>query len=81
MLVPPVCLHCGCSIGDKADIFIRIRHERLKTLLAKEGTMPEKAATNLKLSMDMSDLMDKLGVRADCCRTHLATAMRLVDYY
>lgn len=81
MLVPTTCLSCGCSIGHLAPAFAAAREKRVKKAFGAAGTVPEKAAQNMKLSVDCSDLFDKLGVRYDCCRMHLATAMDWRDYY
>lgn len=81
MLVPVACLSCGCQIGHVAAIFRRMREERIKAQLAALDTIPERAAENLRASMDISDLMDKLGIKYDCCRMHLSSNMDWREFY
>lgn len=68
MLVPILCFTCGCSIGDKEDLFIHLKNEK-----------KEKEPDNEEL--DCSDILDILDIKNDCCRMHIITAINFVDYY
>ena len=85
MLVPPVCLTCGCAIGDKAVLFKAMHRKKVKEALEQanpgEPIHPGRAAESMALNMDASDILDKLRIRNDCCRTHLTTSMDWRDYY
>jgi DNA-directed RNA polymerase subunit N (RpoN/RPB10) len=83
MLVPVQCFTCGCCIGHVARLYRAIRRARVeKALKATRGgkTLPQVAALDMEMSMDMEDVMDKLRLY-DCCRARLATAMVYSDYY
>ena len=82
MLIPVRCMTCGLgTIGAVATLFRRLRAERTRKILAERGTLPVWAAIDPELSVPVGDILDRLGVAADCCRMHLATAMVFSDYY
>jgi DNA-directed RNA polymerase subunit N (RpoN/RPB10) len=81
MHTPPGCFSCGCSVGHLSEIYRFVREIRVSKKLAELGTAPENAATDIRLKMDMSDLLDKLGIRADCCRVALTTTMQWKEMY
>jgi DNA-directed RNA polymerase subunit N (RpoN/RPB10) len=81
MLVPILCLTCGCPIGDKEDLFRHARAARVKAVLASRKTTATQAAVDAGLQIDCSDILDRLGIREDCCRAHLTSAMIFLDYY
>lgn len=81
MLVPVVCFVCGGCIGDVELIY---RHERAKLVrksLLERNIDPTVAAIGADTQTDCSELMTLLGIESDCCRTHLATAIRFQDIY
>lgn len=81
MLTPVVCFTCGCAVGDKAGIFRHLRAERVRTILAERGTVPERVMADSGLQIDCSDILDSLQIRHDCCRKTIATAMIYTDWY
>jgi DNA-directed RNA polymerase subunit N (RpoN/RPB10) len=81
MLTPIVCLTCGCPIGDIEDLFRHMRAARVRELLGERGTDVSQAAIDVGLQLDCSDILELLGVRNDCCRAHLVSAMIFDDYY
>jgi DNA-directed RNA polymerase subunit N (RpoN/RPB10) len=81
MLIPILCPTCGGAIGHIASIFRKIRRDRAQAQLNKTGTLPQHAMVDGTLELDMTDVIVRLGITADCCRGHLATAMDIRDYY
>jgi DNA-directed RNA polymerase subunit N (RpoN/RPB10) len=81
MLIPILCFSCGCAIGDRGDLFRHMRAKRVEQILKGRGTIARQAAIDVGLQIDCSDILDKLGVVNDCCRTHLVIAMEFGDYY
>jgi DNA-directed RNA polymerase subunit N (RpoN/RPB10) len=81
MLTPVTCFTCGIPIGDKEDLFRLLRARRVREVLAKTGTSARLAVADSSLQVDCSDIMDRLCVKRDCCRMHLATAMVFSDYF
>ena len=81
MLIPIVCFTCGLPVGDKADLFRRLKAERVNRILAEHGTVPSQVPFDSKLQIDCEDILDRLKIRRPCCRTRLVTAMEFVDYY
>jgi DNA-directed RNA polymerase subunit N (RpoN/RPB10) len=81
MLVPVVCITCGCPIGDVADLYRHMRAARVRSVLAERGTLPTQAAVDAGLQIPCEDIFVALDVMNDCCRGHLATAMIFSDYY
>lgn len=81
MLPPVVCFTCGFPIGDVAEIFLHLRAARVRAALEARGTAAAEAAVDSGLQVDCSDVLDALGLRYDCCRMHLVTAMVFTDHY
>jgi len=80
MLTPPVCQSCECAIGDRARLFRHLRKKRAEAQLGSE-TRPAAAAISYALSMDVTDLFEKLGIKHDCCRTRLSMAIDFREVY
>jgi DNA-directed RNA polymerase subunit N (RpoN/RPB10) len=72
MLVPIICFTCGCPIGDKEDLFNKLKEEKAKKLNIRDIDNKE---------LDCSDILNKLDINNDCCRMHLITSMQFTDYY
>lgn len=58
----------------------------MKRLLGADGTnrrpvLATQAPLDATLQVDMSDILDALGLRLLCCRLHLTTALDFRDYY
>lgn len=81
MLIPVTCFTCGSEIGQKAELFLRIRKKRVAAQVEQMETTPRQALANLAMEMDLTDLFEKLGVWPDCCRTRLATAQIWTESY
>lgn len=83
MLTPCRCLTCGYPIGRVAALFRLIRAKRVKAYLKDRQVLPTQTLVDAQLHIDMSDVFDRLGIPKDpdCCRTHLATAMDMREYY
>jgi len=81
MLVPVTCFTCGGPTGDVEDLFRHMRAKRVAAALGARGTAATHAAADAGLRVDCSDILDRLGITADCCRKVLVTAMDFSDYY
>ena len=81
MLVPVTCFTCGGPVGDVEDLFRHMRAAHVREVLAARGTAATHAAADAGLQIDCSDILDSLGITADCCRKVLVTAMDFADYY
>jgi DNA-directed RNA polymerase subunit N (RpoN/RPB10) len=81
MLMPILCFTCGMPIGDKADLFKRLRSEKAKAILAQRGTIPTKASVDPGLQIDCTDIFDRLKIFQYCCRMHLTSNMEFADLY
>ena len=81
MLVPILCMTCGCPIGDREDLFLHMRAERVRKILKERGTIPTQAAIDVGLQLDCRDILELLGITEDCCKMHLTSAMIFSDYY
>ena len=81
MHVPCMCISCGCEIGHVAAAFRHARAARVKAAAVKAGTVPSMVTNNLKMDVECADLFDKFGIRHDCCRMHLASAMVWKEQY
>jgi len=81
MLVPVICFTCGNPIGDIEDLFHHLRAARVREILAERGTTATQAAADAGLQIDCSDILDRLGIKNDCCRKCLVTAMIFTDHY
>ena len=81
MLVPVTCFTCGNPIGDIEDLFRNLRAARVREILAERGTTATQAAVDADLQIDCSEILDRLGIKRDCCRKCLVTAMIFTDYY
>ena len=81
MLVPIVCCTDGYPIGDVACLFQLMRARRIAEVLGARGTVAAHAASDAGLQIDCSDILDRLGVKHDCCRKTLATAMLFDQYF
>jgi DNA-directed RNA polymerase subunit N (RpoN/RPB10) len=80
MITPPNCTSCGHPIGDVAPIFWHVQAEELKKELSKSKTAPGRAVENFALTTVNAELLTKLGIKHDCCRMHLISAMRLPNH-
>ena len=81
MLTPVICFTCGCSVGHVEELFRVMRTRKIIKELELRNTIPTHAAIDAGLQIDMSDILDKLNIRYECCRIRLATAMIHKDYY
>lgn len=83
MKTPNSCLSCGNMLGHVVFIFRRVRKERNKK--RSKGVIPDYATVTSSNSaeneQDLADLLDKLGLRSDCCRMRMMTSMDMMDYY
>lgn len=75
MLIPTTCLTCGFELGAVAELFLLLRKKRLAAVLAERNVVTKRAANDLAVSMDLTEVFEKLGVPHDCCRTCLATTL------
>jgi len=80
MLEPVVCFTCKWPL-EAAPIFWEVHKKRAEQALKEAKTIPPKAAENLALQSDNSQLFADLGIHADCCRMHVLCGMRLELYY
>lgn len=81
MLTPVVCVTCGMPIADVCGLYFHLKAERVAAVLAESGTDPGKAAADNSLTVDCSDIFDKLGIVQLCCRKSMSTAMIYSNYY
>lgn len=80
MITPVSCMSCGFEISSVAPIFWHIQAERLKEKLKAGRTAPGRAVENFALSSDNAKLLDKLGLKHDCCRMHVVFSMRFPNH-
>lgn len=78
MHIPHTCLSCGFPIGNVAEAyrFLLVRLE--KKAHQREGVPPGGLLRSGEVTV--GTLLDRLGVRNDCCRSHLMGAMVFSDY-
>lgn len=69
MLIPIVCFTCGCSIGDKEDLYNHLKKEKIK-----EKKQPDD-------DVDCSKILEMLDISNDCCKMHFISNMKITDYY
>ena len=81
MLVPILCLTCGCPIGDKADLFRHLCAQLVQKTLKVRDIAPTQAAIAKDLQIDAEKILESLHIRHDCCRAHMVSAMVFSDYY
>ena len=81
MLTPVVCFSCGTSIGHIAELFRKLREKRVREDLDGKHISPEMSAIRLDSNLDMTDRFNILQISQSCCRTHLASAAVVSDYY
>jgi DNA-directed RNA polymerase subunit N (RpoN/RPB10) len=58
-----------------------MRAKRVSQVLQARKTAASQAAIDAGLQIDCSDILDLLGIKEDCCRGHLVSAMEFFDYY
>lgn len=80
MLIPIRCA-CGLPIGDVAVIFQQKRAERVKEALKDRNVVPTQAVIDTSLQIDMTDIMEELGITEDHCKRTINTAMDFRMYY
>jgi DNA-directed RNA polymerase subunit N (RpoN/RPB10) len=81
MLVPIRCFTCGLPIGDVSAIY-RYHKDRLCRSEQKRLGITEKALDiDPRVNIDMEKILDALQIKKLCCRAHLITVMKLVDWY
>lgn len=80
MLVLIRCIACGFPLGDVYDIFARMRAQLTQATLQDRDTDAAFAPVDAGLQIDCSAIFDKLGIKLECCRMHLATGMNFSEY-
>jgi len=81
MLIPVLCFTCGCSIGEKEDLFLHMQAKLAKKILDERKTAPIQAHIDPDIQITCGEILTKLGVKNDCCRKTMVTSMRFSDYY
>ena len=76
MLIPVVCFTCGLPIGDVGPLWKHMHAARVSAILGNRHTVSTQAGVDAGLQVDCRDILDKLRIRKDCCRTHLISAMQ-----
>jgi len=69
MLIPIICFTCGCSLGDKEDLFNYFKSEKIKKMSDPDD------------DFDCNDILELLDITNDCCKMHFITSIKFVDYY
>lgn len=81
MLIPILCITCGSPIGDKEELFIRLKYEKIKKMLADKNIDIDSAPYAKDLQIGCDDILDQLHINKDCCRAHMISAMLFSDWY
>lgn len=81
MLIPVCCFTCGLPIDDRGELFLKMRNEKVKAIMAERGTVSTQAMIDSGLQIECEDILVKLGFDHHCCRNHLVTAMLFSDVY
>lgn len=78
-----VCYTCGFRSGDLYDAFIAMRREKYKKAYDSAGLKYDPALTpiNESIQVDLSDVFEQLGIRMDCCKTHMCTQVMFNSFY
>jgi DNA-directed RNA polymerase subunit N (RpoN/RPB10) len=81
-MIPPCrCKTCGSPVGDVAPIYYAERLRRVKAALASRRILASHSLTDMAMHVDMADILDLLGIHADCCVITVTTHMDIEDYY
>lgn len=75
MLFPVVCFTCGTSLGEHELVFLRLRREKLAAARKKYDVAPGRELCVPGFSVALGAELDELGLRNECCRTRMLTAV------
>jgi DNA-directed RNA polymerase subunit N (RpoN/RPB10) len=81
-----VCPSCGWCIGQVTPLFEAMREEAQAAALAARGLDIDTVNHNMVSSNDgvgieLGPILDRLGVRLECCRTKLITQVGFYTVY
>lgn len=81
-----VCPSCGWCIGQISPLFDAMRKDRYAAALKEKGIDVDTAnhemiQSNEGVSVELGDILDKLGVRMECCRVKLLTQVQFYSIY
>jgi DNA-directed RNA polymerase subunit N (RpoN/RPB10) len=80
MLIPVQCAECGWDTGCMEDLFLHMRGKLVEKALAARGTAVSQTAVDNGLQIECGEILDALGLHADCCRKTMTTSMQFLDY-
>lgn len=72
MLIPIICFTCGCSIGDKEDLYNYLKTEKIKK---------NHSENHIDDDLDCIEILEKIDIMNDCCKMHFISSMIFTDYY
>lgn len=78
---PVRCFSCGGPVGQVVTVFAHARQKRIREVLKSRDTAPSQATIDTDLQVACGDILDRLGILDDCCRTSLFTTMVFQEYY
>ena len=81
MFCRPCCISCNSSIGDVAAVFDLIRHDTVQAAMREHGVTAANLPIDPAVDIELRAALDDLCVFNECCRTHLLSAMKFIDYY
>lgn len=79
-MYPYIVCSCGRSIGDLYDLYLEMKNEKIEASADVEID-PLLLAITDSVSIDMSDVLDDLGLHVECCRTRITTLVQFKDLY
>lgn len=81
MFQPILCMTCGMLLGDKAVIYRCELMEKINEIRKDKNIATTKILTDPTIEIDMVDLLERLRVESDCCRSTITSNMDLRDWY
>lgn len=70
---------CGRSIGDLYDLFCAMRAAVYEA--NKQTVNPAKAPITDQVAVDISTVLDDLGLHMQCCRVRISTQVEMKEVY
>jgi DNA-directed RNA polymerase subunit N (RpoN/RPB10) len=82
-MYPYIVCNCGFSLGDKYDAFkalrAKIREKHFNT--TNKYIDPENFTYSEDLNVELREVFEMLGIRLQCCKTHMLTQVEFKNIY
>ena len=76
-----ICYTCGNDVGSLYEAYNLAVHKRLKAYHKEKNITVLPDFNFLTTSVPTGDILDKLGLRRECCRRCMLTCTWFKDYY